>query len=545
MIRIGLMLDGTKVARWEYEVLQAICQTGRAKVTLTVIDAAGGVRSANGKFNIRHAAFLGYQWVDRLLFRDVNDPFEMVDCGTEITASKVMRIIPQRERFSDQLELKDVAAIQAENIDILLRFGFRMLQGPILDVPKYGVWCFHHGDSQTHRGEPPCFWEVAEDYPVTGLSMQILSERLGEGTLANIWCSTDRLSLTRTRAELYWNCIQMLPRLIERLDKGGLEALRENGKTHSVQFYDCRPYRHPNNVQTFIATLRILSRIGAKVARKRVSKEQWRLMYALEEDLGKTAIYRYQQLVPPKDRFWADPFVIKRNGHFYIFVEEYIYSSKRGHISVITLDERGNRVSDAKVVLREDHHLSYPFLLEVGGQLLMIPEASECRAIWAYECTEFPFGWQRKQCLMEGVIAVDPTIFFHNGRWWMFVNMADRPDMPKYTHLHLFHSTDPTSNRWLPHSKNPVVSDARRSRPAGKPFVRGGHLYRPSQDCAGAYGRGISINRVVTLDENNYEEVAGGSIGPNLSRKQIGIHTLNRCEQLTIVDALFRVPIFG
>jgi hypothetical protein len=312
-----------------------------------------------------------------------------------------------------------------------------------------------------------------------------------------------------------------------------------------VEFYDCRLYRTPANGEGFAASMRILSRSGAKAVRRVFSKEQWRLLYTIEKELGKTAIYRYQQLTPPKDRFWADPFVVKRDGNFHVFFEEYMYATERGHISVITLDANGKVVADARPVIQENYHLSYPYVFEFEGKLYMVPESSEDGALWLYESAEFPLVWKKKHCLMKDVIAVDPTIFFHNGRWWMFLNVAATRNVSKHTHLHLFSSTDPTSNSWKPHPKNPIISDVRRARPAGKPFERNGHLYRPSQDCAGSYGRGISINRVITLDETHYEEVADGSIQPHLSPNQVGIHTLNRCEEMTIVDALFRVPVFG
>lgn len=545
MIRIGLMLDSAKVARWKYEVIQAIRKTGHAEIVLVIVNGANGKQRDLGS-KIGHATFHGYRLMDQLLFPVRNDPFETVDLNGEIGGAKVLQVTPQMKKFSDSFLPEDLAAIKAENVDVLIRFGFRVLRGPILQAAKYGVWSFHHGDNHTHRGAPACFWEVADDHPTTGAIVQVLSEELDGGkTLARIWCSTNRYSFGRTRAELYWNCIQMLPRLIVRLDKEGFDSLQQSSETNSMQFYDRRLYRTPGNTEGAIASLRIFARVGAKMARKTVSKEQWRLLYTLEEDLGKTAIYRYKQLVPPKDRFWADPFVVKRDGHFHVFVEEFMYATNRGHISVITLDEKGNVVGEAKEVVREDYHLSYPFIFEHDNRLFMVPESSEDGSLWLYECEKLPGVWKKKSRLAEGLIAVDPTIFFHNGRWWMFLNVADSPHVSKYTYLHLYHSSDPTTSNWTPHPKNPVVSDARRARPAGKPFLRGGWLYRPSQDCAGGYGRGISINRVVTLDENNYEEVKEGWIGPHLSGSHLGIHTLNRCEDLTIFDALFRVPLFG
>ena len=50
-----------------------------------------------------------------------------------------------------------------------------------------------------------------------------------------------------------------------------------------------------------------------------------------------------------------------------------------------------------------------------------------------------------------------------------------------------------------PHPRNPVVSDARRARPAGRPFVHAGRLIRPSQDCTGRYGRRVIFNVVEEL----------------------------------------------
>src|SRR5438874_62421 len=45
------------------------------------------------------------------------------------------------------------------------------------------------------------------------------------------------------------------------------------------------------------------------------------------------------RIVPPIDRIWADPFLWKKDGRFYIFCEEWIQGNPHGHISVIELDE--------------------------------------------------------------------------------------------------------------------------------------------------------------------------------------------------------------
>ena len=36
----------------------------------------------------------------------------------------------------------------------MLRVGFNIIRGEILNVPKYGVWSFHHDDEVKYRGGP-------------------------------------------------------------------------------------------------------------------------------------------------------------------------------------------------------------------------------------------------------------------------------------------------------------------------------------------------------------------------------------------------------
>ena len=49
----------------------------------------------------------------------------------------------------------------------------------------------------------------------------------------------------------------------------------------------------------------------------------------------------FKKIIPPKDRFYADPFLIEFD-NYYIFIEELMYNTKKGHISVIKMDDQGN-----------------------------------------------------------------------------------------------------------------------------------------------------------------------------------------------------------
>jgi hypothetical protein len=69
--------------------------------------------------------------------------------------------------------------------------------------------------------------------------------------------------------------------------------------------------------------------------------DQWHLMFNLDNSES-MSFREFKKIIPPKDRFWADPQVIQADGHYYIFVEEYIYKIGKAHISVIEIDKQGH-----------------------------------------------------------------------------------------------------------------------------------------------------------------------------------------------------------
>jgi len=128
-------------------------------------------------------------------------------------------------------------------------------------------------------------------------------------------------------------------------------------------------------------------------------------------------MWRYKPLLPPRDRGWADPFVIERDDKYFVFMEEIVYAKGRGHISMMTIEVQPNgsfECTDPVPVIEQPYHMSYPFLLEYQDELYMIPETAENRTVDLYRCTEFPKKWELVSTLMDNVIAVDTTLLEHN-----------------------------------------------------------------------------------------------------------------------------------
>jgi hypothetical protein len=90
-----------------------------------------------------------------------------------------------------------------------------------------------------------------------------------------------------------------------------------------------------------------------------------------------------------------------------------------------------------------------------------------------------------------------------------------------------------------------VKSDVRCARPAGQLYRRDGVLYRPAQICAPLYGSGVLINRVLHLSPQAYLEQEDERILPLQPEGLLGVHTLNRAGELSVVDGFMRRPRVG
>jgi hypothetical protein len=269
------------------------------------------------------------------------------------------------------------------------------------------------------------------------------------------------------------------------------------------------------------------------------NKRKWFVAFKQKEDPVPDALKNYTSLIPPKDRFWADPFVIRRDDKAFIYVEEFLYSTNKGHIALLELDKDGKLLHTEKI-LEKAYHMSYPFLFEYEHKLYMIPETHDNKTIELYQCEEFPGKWRFVMNLMENVAAMDTTLFYYRHKWWLFTAINESINFPDYAELYLFYSGNLFTTKWHPHPNNPIVSDIRNARPAGRIFMHENKIYRPSQDCSGNYGRAFNINQVITLSETSYDEMIIATAEPDWEPGLKGTHTLNFDDDFAVIDA-FRV----
>lgn len=195
-------------------------------------------------------------------------------------------------------------------------------------------------------------------------------------------------------------------------------------------------------------------------------------------------------------KFVADPFLV-RDDQSWIMFFEVLNKDNQGDIGLATSSD-GFNWEYQQIVLDEDFHLSYPHVFEWEGSYYMTPESAESGSVRLYVADNFPHSWSFLGDLISGKF-VDPTIFRHGGRWWMFASKGNKT-------LHLFHAEQLTGP-WQEHPLSPVVSENPNiARSAGRIITVNNRIFRFAQDDAPVYGNQVRLFEILDLDLGTFRQ---------------------------------------
>lgn len=264
----------------------------------------------------------------------------------------------------------------------------------------------------------------------------------------------------------------------------------------------------------------------------------WRTGWRLHDgpgliDTGDFSGPAFRVLPEPAGHFYADPFPITWRGKTAVFLEDLDHRTGKGVIVAVPFGDAGPS-GPALPVLEEPWHLSYPFLVEEGGELYMIPECSTVGLVALYRCLEFPARWERCATLLEGPVLADVTLVARDGRWWMFA--ASHDGVGGWSDTLALFSAPSLFGPWQAHAHNPIFVDCTQARPAGAIVERGGRLIRPVQDCSASYGGALGLAEITRLDEGGYAQVLRTVLRPGPHWPGRKLHTLNRHGRLEVID---------
>jgi len=528
-LKIGILLDSYLLPHWAFVALERVIQSLQANIDLVVLREQ--VKSSRLKQNRTKYSKIVYQFLNRL------DGFLFKGSLAYAVPTSIEPFLKNIDTVQYPSTESDINVIKAKQLDILVYLGCEQLSENIFELAKYGMWTYQLGNPEFNRGGPAGFWEAVTRQASTGAVLKMLGQN--EQILYRSEVMTRAFKPTQNKHQYHYLAAGFLSRQINLLADLGEEQFFNQVKKFNpeLDFYSYPDFQEPDNIEALSLLIQYIWNLGTRVIRKLFYYEHWYLFYCLNPNES-NKLHQYKKLLPPADRFWADPHVIFENDRYYLFFEELMYNTNRGHISAIEMDQEGNCKQPVSI-LKADYHLSYPFVFKHNEKYYMVPESVENKTIQLYECTNFPYQWEFKMNLMEDIETVDTTLFYQDNKWWLFTAIEDVKGSFYGDELYLFWSDDLFSQQWNSHPLNPIISGVATARPAGKIFVHNNRLYRPSQDCSVRYGHCTNFNEITELSEQAYSEKKVSAITPNWDKQVLGTHTFNQEGNLTIVDAYY------
>jgi hypothetical protein len=543
-LRIGLLVDTCKIPAWLYWAIEQVEKSNSAYICVVIKAEADRKAStpADRKSNQKNGAsfiYRSFNWLDQRLFLKGTDAWKEVDLHAKLSNVPVITI-RQLNHAGSSFKEDELRKVRDLDLDIWIGIGYQLFNSEIASAARYGIWFYDLSIEHEQPAGPAGFWEVIQRRPYTESALWV--RRQG---LQNDWAVYRSRSLThlfspaRNRNTAAWLAASFLPRQINRIFRaGGARFFQETVKYNTAPKIECRPDDSFSAPQIFCGYTRLFFRNLYELWQRATRRDMWYLMVDFSPS-PQLAYDQFINLFPPGDRFWADPHVVQKDGRFFIFIEELIYQNQKGHISVIEMDSSGQYKSPVPV-LKSDHHLSYPFVFDYQNKLYMVPESGQGHSIDLYECVDFPYQWKFNKHLMEKVNAVDTTLYFHDGKWWMFTGITENIGALPEVELFLFYADDLFTMEWKSHPLNPVISDVTCARPAGPLFEQDGKIIRPSQDCSRNYGYAFNLNEIICLSETEYQEKKITTVKPDWDRRLIATHTYSRAPGVKVIDGLIR-----
>lgn len=387
--------------------------------------------------------------------------------------------------------------------EVAIKLGMGLLRDP-QELPfRHGVISYHHGEPEIYRGRPAAFHEVVAGEAVIGIIVQRLSNRVDGGEiLARGYSRVVPYSYSQTLEELYATGVPLLARALRTLEQGRAESVGLLGANRTL----------PSNWS--------VARVGIGVAGARVRRlvygalreKRWRIarLKASRSHVGVTLVDELRRLdseastvipVPRGSTFVADPAGTLEGR---IYCESLRSVSGRGVIAVYG----SGGWADVSVPVGSAH-LSYPQVVSHAGANYLFPEMAQAGPPTLFRLDATGLSVEEATVLrgMEDERLLDGTLFSAGDIWYLFGLRVGAPP----SRLDLWTAPD-LFGPWLAHPESPVCLDPRRARMAGPLVARDGHIYRFGQDGSIGYGRGVAVNRIKRLSEQEFEEEPIGEV---------------------------------
>lgn len=531
-MNFGILCNGDIFQQWQADAIKLLINEGHSCKLLIV--NANPVPTQNFSEKLIHYPYS--KALCRFWFRFMIKP----EAKKEINLSGIFTDMPRiaclttTKGISEYFDSNDIDKIEKHNLDFILRFGFGIIKGEILESAKYGVWSYHHDDDKKYRGVPTGFWEIMYGDAVNAAILQQLTNKIDSGIILHkAWFATINHSWEANLNNLLKSSVEWPLQVCRKIESGDTGFLSVPNPPGSAI------YKMPGNLK-MLKFLMILAANKIRFHFRDLFRvEDWHvgIVTLPVENLMQPGEFSIPEptwlnISSQNNVYYADPMGFVENGDFHIVCEEYDYASAKGILTYLQIDGQTNLLVKKSLALEKEHHLAFPYLFEFENVHYCLPENSVDGNVDLYTFDIQTGKLVFDQTLIENLHAIDTSLFYHEGFWWLI--FTDKTATNE--RLNIWYS-EKLTGPYSPHANNPVKVDVRSSRPAGKPFFVNGELFRPAQDCSVRSGRRICINRVTKLSPISFHEQSFCILNPAAGSKFAdGMHTFCVTEGAIIVD---------
>jgi len=547
--KIGVLLDSFNVNKYLYETVHRLAQAGQVELFFLVNSDQASRPGIWGRTRLTIKTQGLLRFIELSFFKSLTAAEHMIlsPFSAKIRAhnksfslrkfnvKEIVRLHPifSASRLTVRYPRPDTDKIKSFDLDLIIRGNAPgIFKGDMLQAAKDGIISFHHGDNRWNRGGPAGFWEVYLKKPSTGFIIQILTGDLDGGRVLFRGNIPTLQSYTENIVNLYNESNPYLARLIlNYAERGRLPAAEERFP------FGGGVLRVPSFSQSVIYLLHTCWVYFSFIVREFILHWGPRWNVAFIKTPWHHAVLRQGiEIKNPPGRYFADPFVITKNGRTVCFVEDCPCRDKKARITAIEIID-GERYNILGPVIEEPFHMSFPFLFEYGHQLYMVPETSQAKAIRLYQCMEFPMKWEYRKDIKTNVNAGDSLVFEYEGKWWLLSNMGTEGNVDLCSTLMAFSSENPLSDDWSAHALNPLVFDSWLARNGGLLDVGSRCPVRVRQrHDFNVYGANLTFAKITDLTPVSFQEEEIGRISPDFFRGINRVHHMHSDGNYTVYD---------
>lgn len=537
-IRFGLMCNGFQFPFWQVETLKKTLAASDVSLELIIVDSKK--KTAASPIPVAEKESLLWRIYKKKYVSKKSKALKSQDF------SKVLKNIPQvkcesvvENNNAISFEKKDVETITSYNLDFILKFELGKICGEILNSAKHGVWEFHHSDPSKYSGKTYGFWEIFNGDLVTGAALRRLTDDADQEIILKTGFLKTELFLPKNIDKIHYESSRWVLQLCVDIRHQQDDNLNNPTPKSPAVFHPS-----PSNYQLIVFFFKQIKILLKKAYKTLFITDYWNIGVA---QAPITAFLNPEHLPKvdwfpklPKNKFIADPFGIYHNGELHIIYEDFLFRERIGTTAALQFEN--GKFQDNGIVIKENFHMSYPFVFEQNDEIYCIPETYQAQQVRLYKATDFPTKWELDRVLIENYHGIDNTLLEHDDLWWLF--STNKQDGAHYN-LNIFYAEN-LFGEWKKHPKNPVKTDFRSARPAGTIFRHEGEIYRPSMDYSEKVEGRIIINKILKLTKTDFKEENTCTINPYQNTYfSDKIHTLSQTGDLTIIDGAKELFVLG